>query len=169
MTALTRAVSGEKQIYSGNLEILPGIGKPEKFFGKYEIFSGHWAKIWYCMLSNNICIQWYAPFFLRCILCILTLENGLTPHDMKRQIRNVSYQNSMKFECDWPRGIPSGLTQEPYWCKAHTISSHQIPLFISSGVFLRCTLTSFKSTFHWLHTGEGSNSCKMDASVKESR
>ena len=25
---------------------------------------------------------------------------------------------------------------------------HQIPSFISSGVFLRCTLTSFKSTFH---------------------
>ena len=41
VTALTRAVSGEKQIYSGNLEILPGIGKPGKFFGKYEVFSGH--------------------------------------------------------------------------------------------------------------------------------
>ena len=41
VTALTRAVSGEKQIYPGNLEILPGIGKPGKFFGKYEIFSGH--------------------------------------------------------------------------------------------------------------------------------
>ena len=41
VTALTRAVSGEKQIYSGNLEILPGIGKPGKFFRKYEIFSGH--------------------------------------------------------------------------------------------------------------------------------
>ena len=40
-TALTRAVSGEKQIYSGNLEILPGIGKPVKFFGKYGIFLGH--------------------------------------------------------------------------------------------------------------------------------
>ena len=32
VTTLTRAVSGEKQIYSG---------KPGKFFGKYEIFSGH--------------------------------------------------------------------------------------------------------------------------------
>ena len=32
VTALTRAVSGEKQIYSGNLEILPGIGKPGNFF-----------------------------------------------------------------------------------------------------------------------------------------
>ena len=40
VTALTRAVSGEKQIYSGNLEILPGIGKPGKFFGKYrDIFE----------------------------------------------------------------------------------------------------------------------------------
>ena len=38
VTALTKAVSGEKRIYSGNLEILPGIGK---FFAKYEIFSGH--------------------------------------------------------------------------------------------------------------------------------
>ena len=89
VTALTRAVSGEKQIYSGNLEILPGIGKPGKFFGKYEIFSGHWAKIWYYMLSNNIytviCTQ-----CMRCILCILTLENGWTPHDMKRPISNVS-------------------------------------------------------------------------------
>ena len=41
LTTLTRAVLGEKQIYSGNLEILPGIGKPGKFFGKYEIFSGN--------------------------------------------------------------------------------------------------------------------------------
>ena len=41
VTGLTRAVSGEKQIYSGNLEILPGIGKTGTFFGKYEIFSGH--------------------------------------------------------------------------------------------------------------------------------
>ena len=41
VTALTGAVSGEKQIYSGNLEILPGIGKPGKFFGKNEIFSGY--------------------------------------------------------------------------------------------------------------------------------
>ena len=41
VTGLTRAVSGEKQIYSGNLEILPGIEKPGKFFGKYEIFKGH--------------------------------------------------------------------------------------------------------------------------------
>ena len=41
VTALIRAVSGEKQIYSGNLEILSGIGKPGKIFGKYEIFSGH--------------------------------------------------------------------------------------------------------------------------------
>ena len=41
VTTLTKAVSGEKQINSGNLEILPGIGKPGKFFGKCEIFSGH--------------------------------------------------------------------------------------------------------------------------------
>ena len=41
VTALKRAVSGEKQIYSGNLAILPGMGKPGKCFGKYEIFSGH--------------------------------------------------------------------------------------------------------------------------------
>ena len=89
VTALTRAVSGEKQIYSGNLEIFPGIGKHGKFFGKYEIFSGHWAKIWYYTLSNYIyaviCTQ-----CMRCILCILTLENGWTPHDMKRPISNVS-------------------------------------------------------------------------------
>ena len=91
---------------------------------------------------------------MRCILCILTPENGLTLHDMKRPLSNVSNWKSMKFECDWPRAIPSGLTQEPYRCKAHTISSHQIPSFISSGVFLRCMLTSFKSTFHWLHTGK---------------
>ena len=125
VTALTRAVSGEKQIYSGNLEILRGIGKPGNFFGKFEIFSGHWAKIWYYMLSNNIytviCSQ-----CIRCILRILTLENGWTPHDMKRPFSNDSNWNSMKFECDWPRAIPSGLTQEPYRWKAHTISSHQI-------------------------------------------
>ena len=41
VTALTRAVSGEKQIYSGNLEILPGIGKPGKVSGKFEILLEH--------------------------------------------------------------------------------------------------------------------------------
>ena len=41
VTALTKTVSGEKQIYSGNLEILPGIGKPGKFSRKFEILSGH--------------------------------------------------------------------------------------------------------------------------------
>ena len=40
VTALTRAVSGEKQIYSGNLEILPGIGKPGKFSGNMRYFRG---------------------------------------------------------------------------------------------------------------------------------
>ena len=70
-TALTRAVSGEKQIYSGNLEILPGIGKPGKFFGKYEIFSGHWAKIWYYMLSNNI----YTVICTQCMRCIRPISN----------------------------------------------------------------------------------------------
>ena len=119
VTALTRAVSGEKQIYSGNLEILPGIGKPGKFFGKYEIFPEHWTKIWYHILSNNIytviCTQ-----CMRCILCILTFENSWTPRNMKRPISNVSNW------CNWPHAIPSGLTKEPYRCKAHTISSHQI-------------------------------------------
>ena len=42
VTALTRAVSGEKQINSGNLEILPGTaGNLGSLLGKYEIFSGH--------------------------------------------------------------------------------------------------------------------------------
>ena len=42
VTALTRAVSGEKKINSGNLEILPGTaGNLGSFLGKYEIFSGH--------------------------------------------------------------------------------------------------------------------------------
>ena len=44
VTALIRAVSGEKQIYFGNLEILPRIGKPGKFFGKYKIFPGTLSK-----------------------------------------------------------------------------------------------------------------------------
>ena len=124
VTALTRAVSGEKQIYSGNLEILPGIGKPGKFFVKYEIFSGHWVKIWYYMLSNNIIWRVICTLCMRCILCIFTLENSLTPHDMKRPITNVSnyFKNSMNLECDWPRAIPRGLTQELCRCKAHTIS-----------------------------------------------
>ena len=39
MTTLKKAVSGKKN-YSGNLEILPRIGKPEKFSGKYNIFFG---------------------------------------------------------------------------------------------------------------------------------
>ena len=90
VTALRRAISGEKQIYSGNLEILPGIGKPGKFFGKYGIFSGHWAKIWYYMLSNNIICTVICTPCMRCILCILTLENSLTPHDMKIPISNIS-------------------------------------------------------------------------------
>ena len=42
MTAHTKAVLGEKQVYSRNLKILPGIGKPGKFSEKAdEIFWGH--------------------------------------------------------------------------------------------------------------------------------
>ena len=42
VTAHTKAVLGEKQVYSGNLKILPGIGKPGKFSEKAdEIFWGH--------------------------------------------------------------------------------------------------------------------------------
>ena len=41
MTTLTRPVLGEQQNFSGNMEILPGIGRLEKFSGKHEIISGH--------------------------------------------------------------------------------------------------------------------------------
>ena len=44
MTTLTRPVSGEQQNFSGNMEILPGIGRLEKSSGKYEIISGHCMK-----------------------------------------------------------------------------------------------------------------------------
>ena len=44
MTTLTRSVSGEQQNFSGNMEILPGIGRVEKISGKHEIFSGHCMK-----------------------------------------------------------------------------------------------------------------------------
>ena len=44
VTTLTRPVSGEQQHFSGNMEILPGIGRVEKISGKHEIFSGHCMK-----------------------------------------------------------------------------------------------------------------------------
>ena len=44
MTTQTRPVSGEQQNFSGNMEILPGIGRLEKFSGKHEIISGHCMK-----------------------------------------------------------------------------------------------------------------------------
>ena len=44
MTALTRAVSGGKQIYSGNLEILLGIKKHEKFFQEIRDIFGTLSK-----------------------------------------------------------------------------------------------------------------------------
>ena len=44
MTALTRAVSGGKQIYSGNLEILLGIKKREKFFQEIRDIFGTFNK-----------------------------------------------------------------------------------------------------------------------------
>ena len=74
----------------------------------------HVIKQYICTVICNMCI--------RCILCILTLENSLTTHDMKRPISKFPTEGSMKLECDWPRAIPSGLTQEPCRCKAHTIS-----------------------------------------------
>ena len=122
VTALTRTVSGEEQIYSGNLEILPGIGKPGKFFGKYERFSGHWAKIWYYMLCTVICI-----LCMRRILCILTLENSPWYEKTNQQ----RFQLKWQLECDWPRAIPRGLTQEPCRCKAHTISMLSWKWYIS--------------------------------------
>ena len=86
VTALIRAVSEEKQIYFGNLEIFPGIRKPGKFFGKYKIFSGTLSKD----LILHVIKQYICILCMRCILCILTLENSLTPHDVKRPISNVS-------------------------------------------------------------------------------
>ena len=126
VTALTRAVSGEKQIYSGNLDILPGIGKPGKFFGKNEIFSGHWAKIWYYMLSNNnyIYSDMYPVYALYSMYFDTWKRLNFPWYEKTNQQR---FQlKSMKFECDWPRAIPSRSTQEPYRCKVHTISSPQI-------------------------------------------
>jgi len=44
VTTLRRAVSGEKQNSFGNLEILPGIGRLEKFSGRDENLPGHCRK-----------------------------------------------------------------------------------------------------------------------------
>ena len=44
VTTLRRPVSGEQQNFSGNMEILPGIGRLEKISGKHEIISGHCMK-----------------------------------------------------------------------------------------------------------------------------
>ena len=44
VTTLTRPVSGEQQNFSGNMEILPGIGRLEKNSAKHEIISGHCMK-----------------------------------------------------------------------------------------------------------------------------
>ena len=41
---VTRPVLGEKQDSSGNLEILPGIGRLGNFSGKYDIVQGHFRK-----------------------------------------------------------------------------------------------------------------------------
>ena len=44
VTTLTRPVSGEQQNFSGNMEMLPGIGTLQKISGKHEIISGHCMK-----------------------------------------------------------------------------------------------------------------------------
>ena len=44
MTTLPRPVSGEKQPYSGNLEILEGIGRLGMFSGEYNIALGQCMK-----------------------------------------------------------------------------------------------------------------------------
>ena len=41
---LTRPLSGEQQNFSGNMEILPGIGRLKITSGKHEIISGHCRK-----------------------------------------------------------------------------------------------------------------------------
>ena len=43
VTTLTRPVSGEQQNFSGNTEMLPGIGRLQKISGKHEIIPGHEA------------------------------------------------------------------------------------------------------------------------------
>ena len=45
LTTLTRPVSGEKQNFSGNLEILRGIRRLGDFSGKYDIFPGHFREV----------------------------------------------------------------------------------------------------------------------------
>ena len=146
VTALTRAVSGEKQIYSGNLEILPGIGKPGKFFGKYEIFSGQWAKIWYYMSLNKLYIQWYAPSVCAVFYVFWHLKTAELPMIWKDQ--SATFPTKIA----WSSSAVDHVQSPEDWHKNRTGAYYQftpIPSFISSGVFLRCTLTSFKSTFHW--------------------
>ena len=48
---LRRAVSGQKQNPSGNLEILPGIGRLEKFSGREENIPGHGTQFLFCYVN----------------------------------------------------------------------------------------------------------------------
>ena len=50
----------------------------------------------------------------------------------------------MKLECDWPRAIPSGLTQEPYRCKTHKYTQLKV-IYIQNNIKNR-TKYKIKST-----------------------
>ena len=121
---------GEKKNYSWNLESLPGIGKPGKCFGKYEIFSGHWAKIWYYMLWNNIYIQWYAPSVCAVFYVFWHLKTAELPMIWKDQSATfstkIAWSSSAIGHVQSPADWPKNRTGARHILSVHTRSHHSL-------------------------------------------
>ena len=85
MTALIRAVSGEKQIHSGNLEILPESENLGNFSGNIGYFRD---------IEQRFDITCYQTVYMHSdmhpVYALYFMYYILTPHDMKRPISSVS-------------------------------------------------------------------------------
>ena len=96
---------------------------------------------------QTIYIQWYAPSVCAVFYVFWHLKTAELPMIWKDQ--SATFPTKIA----WSSSAIDHVQSPADWHKNRTGSSHQIPSFISSGVFIRCTLTSFKSTFHWLQLG----------------
>ena len=84
MTALTRAVSGEKQIYSGNLEICRESGNLGNFSGNMRYFRDIEQRF-DITYYQTIYIQWYAPSVCAVFYVFLHLKTAELPMIWKDQ------------------------------------------------------------------------------------
>ena len=129
VTALTRAVSGEKQIYSGNLEILSGIGKPGNFSGNMRYFRDIEQRF-DITCYQTIYIQWYAPSVCSVFYVFWHLKTAELPMIWKDQSATfptkIAWSSSAIDHVQSPTDWHKNSTGARHILSVHTRSHHSL-------------------------------------------